>query len=131
MRKDLIIVAVVSAMVASAITVLASGPNTPFSDVSENAYYARSVDRMQSMGVVSGYANGKFGPNDSVTRGQVVTMLDRYDQALLNTFPGKPASGAYDLIKIICDANLSIANASTKETYEKLCEPLKEVLLKD
>lgn len=51
-----------------------------FSDVDYSGYYAKSLERMVDMDVVSGYQNGTFGPNDSVTRAQMVTILDRYDQ---------------------------------------------------
>ena len=36
-----------------------------------------SINRLSSAGVIQGYSNGKFGPSDNLTRGQVVTLLYR------------------------------------------------------
>lgn len=49
-----------------------------FSDVKSGAYYEDAVYTMSSLGVIKGYDNGQFGPDDFVTRGQVATMLNRY-----------------------------------------------------
>ena len=49
-----------------------------FADVDANAYYADAVAWAEDAGVVSGYGSGKFGPNDDVTREQIVTILYRY-----------------------------------------------------
>ena len=49
-----------------------------FSDVDENAYYAKAVAWATQVGVVSGYADGTFGPADSVTTEQFAVMLANY-----------------------------------------------------
>lgn len=49
-----------------------------FADVSASAYYADAVAWAEDAGVVDGYGNGSFGPNDNVTREQIVTILYRY-----------------------------------------------------
>lgn len=51
-----------------------------FEDVQEGAWYAEAIRWAVSEGVAGGYGNGKFGPNDSVTREQMVTILWRYAQ---------------------------------------------------
>lgn len=49
-----------------------------FSDVGDKSYYSLPITWAAKSGVVSGYANGYFGPNDKITREQFVTMLYRY-----------------------------------------------------
>lgn len=86
MKKTIFLIALVIAIISSAFTVLAEqvpGPNFP--DVEEGSYYEDAVYKMLERGVILGYQNGNFGPNDAVTRGQVATILDRYDQSLAGT----------------------------------------------
>lgn len=57
------------------------GRTAPFSDVAEDAYYARAVAWAASRRVVSGYGgerSGLFGPGDPVTREQLAAMLANY-----------------------------------------------------
>ena len=60
-----------------------------YSDVSDGAWYADSVAWAVENGIVNGYGDGQFGPNDSVTREQFVVMLWRY--------VGSPRAGRRDL----------------------------------
>ena len=49
-----------------------------FADVEEGAWYTEAVRWAAPEGVAGGYGNGKFGPNDTLTREQMVTILWRY-----------------------------------------------------
>ena len=49
-----------------------------FADVAEGAYYAKAVDWAQASGVMNGYGEGAFGPEDPVTREQLAAILYRY-----------------------------------------------------
>ena len=49
-----------------------------YDDVTAEDWYGEAVRWADSAGVVSGYGNGKFGPNDPITREQMATMLWRY-----------------------------------------------------
>ena len=67
------------------VTILYRMENTPavsgvavFSDVAADQYYTDAVAWASANGIVGGYGNGTFGPNDSITREQLVTMLWRY-----------------------------------------------------
>lgn len=51
-----------------------------FEDVDEGAWYTEAVRWAVSEGIAGGYGNGKFGPEDTVTREQMVTILWRYAQ---------------------------------------------------
>lgn len=49
-----------------------------FEDVPNGAWYTEAVRWAAAQGVVSGYGNGRFGPNDPITREQLAVMLWRY-----------------------------------------------------
>lgn len=49
-----------------------------FSDVDPGAWYAPAVTWAAERGIASGYADGRFGPDNSVTREQLAVMLWRY-----------------------------------------------------
>ena len=51
---------------------------TDFPDVASTAYYADATRWASANGIVSGYPNGNFGPNDSITRQQFAAILWRY-----------------------------------------------------
>ena len=57
----------------------------PFADVPGDSWYADGVYWTRLNGVVSGYSNSAFGPNDPLTREQLATILWRY--------AGSPAVG--------------------------------------
>lgn len=70
------------AMVASVLYRLEGQPEqaaaSAYSDVSDDDWYAAGVSWAAENGIVSGYGDGQFGPNDSVTREQFIVMLWRY-----------------------------------------------------
>ena len=49
-----------------------------FTDVPAGEWYAAPVAWASAHGIVSGYGNGRFGPNDPITREQMVTILYQY-----------------------------------------------------
>lgn len=49
-------------------------------DVPEDAWYADAVAWCSDKDIMEGYGNGYFGPNDSITREQLVSILYRYAQ---------------------------------------------------
>ena len=69
------------------VTVLYRMENAPhvdgeggFSDVEADAWYATAAAWAQSVGIASGYGDGRFGPSDNVTREQLAVFLWRYAQ---------------------------------------------------
>ncbi|MBI5411741.1 S-layer homology domain-containing protein [Candidatus Peregrinibacteria bacterium] len=50
-------------------------PAAPFSDVSASAWYYDYVATAYNQSIVDGYANGKFGPADPITRAQVAKLV--------------------------------------------------------
>lgn len=56
-----------------------SSPAT-FPDVSGNSTVMNSISALQEAGIMTGFSNGLFGPNNPVTRGQMAVILQRaYD----------------------------------------------------
>ncbi len=51
-----------------------------YGDVSEEDWYAEAIRWATSEGVVDGYDNGNFGPNDKITREQMAKMLYNYEK---------------------------------------------------
>ena len=46
-----------------------------FPDVAASDWFAGVVSRATGLGLINGYADGRFGPNDPITRGQVAVVL--------------------------------------------------------
>ncbi len=67
-----------------------------FPDVPNNHWAKGIINRATSLGLISGYKDGRFGPNDSITRGQVAVILWRMAGSPegRKSFPDVP-SGAY------------------------------------
>ena len=61
-------------LVASALD-LPAGKVGQFSDVQENQWFAAPVSAMTDMGFLSGRGDGTFGPNDTITYQEMVTVL--------------------------------------------------------
>lgn len=59
-----------------------------YSDTQVSAWYAKAVAWAGANGIVSGYADGSFGPDDAVTREQFAAILYRYAQSLGEGFTG-------------------------------------------
>ena len=51
-----------------------------FSDVSKSQYYYDAVVWATEKGIIHGYDNGKFGPDDTITRQDVAVILRNYTQ---------------------------------------------------
>lgn len=56
-----------------------------FPDVPSGAYYDDAVGEMYGAGIITGYQNGRFGPDDYVTRGQVAVMMQRFKDQFIGT----------------------------------------------
>lgn len=92
----------------------------PFPDVDYDAYYGDSLLRMQERDVIAGYTDGTFGPNDPVTRAQIVTILDRYDQSLFNANYDSRSNG---ITYLLCDGlTREAVKPAYQSFYDDLCE---------
>ena len=59
----------------------ATSGSSVFTDVADGAWYADAVTWAASQGIVGGYGNGLFGPEDNITREQLASILYRYAQS--------------------------------------------------
>ena len=48
-----------------------------FNDVPKDAWYYNAVSTAYEYGIISGYGDGKFGPNDKISREQAMAMIAR------------------------------------------------------
>lgn len=55
-----------------------SAGSAAFSDVPADSWFAKAVAWASESGVVNGVGDGKFAPDDRITREQLATMLQRY-----------------------------------------------------
>lgn len=69
--------------ISASLAVAPPAEASQFTDVPDDhwAQQAGTIDRAVARGLIKGYGNGTFGPDDSVTRGQVVVMLMRAEGA--------------------------------------------------
>ena len=65
-------------------------PNSRFTDVADGLWYSDAVAWAAANGIVSGYGDGKFGPNDNITREQMATIMYNYAK-----FAGHGPQGAW------------------------------------
>ena len=63
-----------------------------FTDVAAGAWYADAVNWAATNGIVGGYGNGNFGPEDSITREQMAVLLYNYAK-----FKGEDMTATADL----------------------------------
>lgn len=70
----------------------AEGRGKRFADVSAGAYYAKAVAWASDKGIVAGYSETQFGPEDTITREQLAVILNRYA-----TYKGYNTSKTADL----------------------------------
>lgn len=68
---------------------------TRFSDVDRDSWYARAVAWADGAGIVSGYGDDLFGPQNPVTREQLALMLYRYAQQLGMDTKGRDSLGRF------------------------------------
>ena len=72
------------AMLAQILYNMAGRPSTDnrmFVDVPSGAWYYDAVTWAAANGIVGGYGNGLFGPDDPITREQLATVLYRFEQS--------------------------------------------------
>ena len=65
---------------AAVATIFEERPMQLFDDVDPDSTHADAILWAAEHGLVGGYRDGTFGPHDSVTRGQLVSILKAYDE---------------------------------------------------
>lgn len=94
-----------------------------FPDVKEGVYYTANVNWASSVGLVNGYSDGRFGPDDPITREQLATLMFRYakykntdtsdtDESGLNAFSDKSSISNYARSSAAWCVNVGVINGS-------------------
>jgi uncharacterized repeat protein (TIGR02543 family) len=66
-----------------------------FADVEEGKWYTEAITWAVKNNIVSGYGNGNFGPEDILTREQMVAILHKYSEFMGYDISNKGDLGAY------------------------------------
>ena len=76
-----------------------TGNELTFTDVKEGEWYSEAIRWAAANGIVGGYGDGRFGPEDTLTREQLAVILCRYARYKgIDTAAGelKPLNGFND-----------------------------------
>ena len=98
----------------------ADGIDNPFRDVSANAYYYDAVRWAVSSGLVQGMTPTEFAPDKLCTRGQIVTLLHRYDgsPAVIGANPFRDvAAGSYCERAVVWAVQQGITEGTSATTF--------------
>ena len=69
----------------------ASGAEVPFTDVAAGQYYFAPLCWAVQNGIVNGYEDNTFRPNNAITRAELSAMIARYLRSVGYTLPNDPA----------------------------------------
>lgn len=83
------------AMLATVLYHMAGNPQVdaggqPFPDVAQGSWYFNAASWAKATGVISGYGDGTFGPDDPITREQLATVLYHMAGSPKNENGGRP-----------------------------------------
>jgi len=70
-----LLLAVVLLLQASVTASAVTTSNTSFSDVSQNDWFYDNLNKLSTLGIIKGYPDGTFKPNNTLTRGEFIKML--------------------------------------------------------
>lgn len=94
-----------------------------FSDVSENHWARNAIEKMSALGVVNGY-NGRFRPDDPVTRAELATILNnllKFPTQTYSTFTDiKPGDWFYESMAALARQNIFLDSETTAGPNVKL-----------
>jgi hypothetical protein len=101
----------------------ATGPGGIFSDVTDpSQYYYNAVTWANANGIVTGYPDGTFRPDDSITREQMAVTMYRYalykgrdtsaPNAVFDTFPDRGEVSDYAVAALRWAASWRVINGS-------------------
>lgn len=70
--------------------------NLPFSDIENNAWYAKYINTAVSKGIISGYPNGTFKPNNNINRAEICKIIFKSG----NIEPPLPSNSPFTDVKL-------------------------------
>ncbi|GMK43279.1 hypothetical protein PghCCS26_04060 [Paenibacillus glycanilyticus] len=108
------------AMLTRALGLTAGNPANSFKDVTENAWYANAVAAATEAGIIQGFTDGTFRPNDKITRQQLAVTA-----ANVLAFVGKSQAAGADQLAALKDGSEIAAWAA-----DAVAQSLKSGLIK-
>ena len=93
-----------------------------YSDVAATSWYNTAVSTLSSMGIITGYPDGTFGPQRNITRAETATMINRVLDRVPSEESHLPSRG---VMQIWPDANpgdwfyLAMQEATNSHDYER------------
>ena len=84
---------IISIFAVLAVTATAGAVVAGFPDVPDDHTHANGIEWAAENGLMVGYNNGNFGPEDPVLRGQLATIFLRYDSTLDDSGSGGGGQG--------------------------------------
>ena len=93
-----------------------------YNDVGVNDYYTGYINLATSLGIINGYGDGRFGPDDTVTTAQAALMLCR----ALGYFQANELTGNWGT-----DALAAVTQATKLGLFGELNLPTNELLARD
>ncbi len=89
-----------ASLLVRAMKLSANGAGKEFTDVAANDWFYKSVQTASALGIVSGYEDGSFRPNASITREEMAVMTQRAAEAAGRTLPAQVAVSFTDADQI-------------------------------
>ncbi|MGY4688443.1 S-layer homology domain-containing protein [Salibacterium sp. K-3] len=119
-------IALSATLAASLALPAAAGAQDSFSDIGEDFWAKDAIDYLEGEGIINGYEDGSFGPNDKVTRGQAALMLT---SALELETADRPDPGFSDIEDgtELAGAVAAVADEGIIEGYEEEFQPNDEL----
>lgn len=103
-----------ASLLVRAMKLSANNAGKEFTDVAQGEWYCNAVQTASALGIVSGYEDGSFRPNNSITREEMAVMTLRAAQAAGRNIPAKTSVSFTDADQIsgyAKDAVNQLANA--------------------
>ncbi|MBQ2768025.1 MAG: S-layer homology domain-containing protein [Clostridia bacterium] len=117
-----------------------------FADVADGMWYSKAIDWASANGIVDGYGDGKFGPNDPITREQMAVILWRYAKfkkkdvgvsTNLAVYTDADQIGSYAIVPmqwacgvgLICGVEENVLSPKTGATRAQMATILQRLLL--
>jgi hypothetical protein len=114
-----------AAMVANALNIDASSSYSHFKDVSTSYWAVGSINAVREAGIIGGYLDGTFKPNQEMTREEIAALIAKTfvlaNKGTANSFSDvKEGYWAYESIQRLSENN--IASGFNDKTYRPLNE---------
>ena len=81
MKRAISLIMVLAILTGVIFTTVTAAASVTFKDVKAGSWYKSYVDDISAKGIIAGYGNGKFGPNDKLQVDQLLAMMVKANKA--------------------------------------------------